>query len=190
MKTQIKKLKLELKELAKQIKQQKSIRKPSHPAHDQYIGLWNCKVLSKTYRHKHVAYCLVRGKTLEQVDSGTGLDMDYVNWIIKTMQPESREKLYVVVNETLSPSQQAVQAGHAVAAFLKKYPNTQWDNGYLIYLKDSPRFKDVNMSTYGAVRDAFHQYADFKEPDLGDKITAYACFGPSTEVYFKGKVLL
>lgn len=189
MKTQIKKLKLELKSIAKQIRNQKKLRKVSHPHHDKYIGQWDTMMLSVEYRHKHVAYCLARGKTLEQCDSGEKLNMGYVDWIIKSMSPESREKLYVVVNEKLHPSQQAVQAGHAVASFLKKYPNTQWDNGYLIYLRDKTDYYG-NMTVFGTVRNYAHEFADFKEPDLENKVTAYAVFGPEAESFFKNKALL
>src|ERR1017187_6571622 len=136
MKTQIKKLKLQLKSLAKSIREQKKLRKPSHPHYDKYIGQWSVELLSISYRHIHVAYCLARGRTLEQVDSGAGLDMEYISWLREAINPDSKEKLYVVVNDKLSIAQQAVQSAHAVAEFMKKYPNTLWSNGYLILLKD------------------------------------------------------
>ena len=43
-------------------------------------------------------------------------------------------KLYALVRKDLSPSQRAVQAGHAVAEWLLRGPKTDWDNGTLIYL--------------------------------------------------------
>jgi hypothetical protein len=183
MKEQIKALKLNLKQIAKEIKNQKRVRKKSHPHHDKYKGDYYVLTLKSEFRHKHVAYCLARGRDLERVDSGARLDMDRVNWILRSMNPESKEKLYVIVNENLSPAQQAVQGAHAVAAFLRKYPNTMWSNGYLIFLKELPR-GDGNMAGYGYVR-LNSEYADFAEPDLGNKITAYACFGPHVEQALK-----
>lgn len=185
MKEQIRALKLNLKEIAKQIKNQKVLRKKLHPHHDKYIGDCSLFNLRVEYRHKHVAYGLVRGRTLEQMDSGENLDMDHVNWIVKAMQPDSKEKLYVVVNDSLSISQQAVQSAHAVAEFMKQNPHTIWRNGYLVLLKDKPGYGgDMRKCVYRC------EHAEFTEPDLDNKVTAYAVFGPNVEAAMKHKSLL
>ena len=186
MKEQIRALKLNLKEISKQIRIQKVLRKKSHPHHDKYIGDCTLHYLRDEFRHKHVAYCLARGRTLDQVDKGLHLDLERVNWIIKAMQPDSKEKLYVVVNETLTISQQAVQSAHAVAEFLRLNPHTMWRNGHLILLKERPGYGG-NMRSHG------HQgceFAVFTEPDLDNRATAYAIFGPDIESVMKGKTLL
>jgi hypothetical protein len=189
MKEQIRALKLNLKEIAVTIRNQKKFRKQSHPDHTLYRGNYHLQCLKHEFRHKHVAYCLVRGRTLEQVDSGNKLDMDYVNWIIKTMQPDSKEKLYVVVNQKLTAAQQAVQSAHAVAEFMKKNPHTMWSNGYLILLKDSPGYDgNMVMGSYYSFNPV--ERANFCEPDLGNKITAYALFGPYVEKRLKNMQLL
>jgi hypothetical protein len=189
MKEQIKKMKLELKELARQIKEKKSQRKNKEiTGGSGYVpGLNELRV---AFRHKHVAYGLARGRTVEQMDSTAGLNMDWVNWILKSMNPDSNAKLYVVVNEKLHPSQQAVQAGHAVAEFLRKNPNTQWSNGHLIYLKDSAGYKGDMLPYWSLKHGGLHQYAEFVEPDLENKVTAYACFGPDAENLLKSRKLV
>jgi len=76
------------------------------------------------------------------------------------------------VRKDLSPIQQAVQAGHAVAEYLLKYPMTSWDNGTLVYLgirdereldKWERKLQRMDVST-----------AVFIEPDIGDQRTALA----------------
>lgn len=186
MKEQIRALKLNLKEIAKTIKNQKILRKESHRHHDKYIGDYALYYLRDEFRHKHVAYCIARGRDIERVDTGLRLDLDRVNWIVKAMQPESKEKLYVVVNETLTPSQQAVQSAHAVAEFLRLNPHSMWRNGYLILLKEKPCFNG-NMRGY---RPRGCEYVEFVEPDLDNKVTAYATFGPNTESAMRNKMLL
>ena len=188
MKTQIQKMKLELKELARQIKEKKSQRKNKEITGGSGLvpGLLE---LRSEFRHKHVAYSIARGRNIEQCDSQNRLNLDWVKWILRSMNPESKEKLYVVVNDKLHPSQQAVQAGHAVAEFLRKNPNTQWSNGHLIYLKEAPGHEG-NMRAYWPLKYGFSQYAEFVEPDVGNKVTAYACFNPEAERLLKNHKLV
>ncbi len=188
MKTQIQRMKQELKQLASQIRSLKAKRKERNadgtPGSGYVHGL--CEA-SSIYRHKHVAYCLLRGKKLEQCDSGDRLDMTHVQWYMDSIKEDSKHKLYVVVSNELTPSQQAVQAGHAVAQFLIEYPHTQWRNGYLIYLKDKPSLHG-NMSPGWWLGST--QCSKFIEPDVGNKVTAYACFGPDAETRFRHHQLL
>lgn len=73
---------------------------------------------------------------------------------------------YVVVRSDLSKSQQAVQAGHALAEYLKEHGFNGWYNGTLIYLK----VKDVAMliSIAEELMAEGHLVSDFYEPDLGE----------------------
>lgn len=79
-------------------------------------------------------------------------------------------KLYVIVRKDLSKSQQAVQAGHALAEYLLHGPFSRWQNGTLIYLgvkglkqleKLKRRFTEEDIP-----------YIEFREPDLNNEVTA------------------
>src|ERR1700677_4755040 len=169
-------MKQELKDLAREIKVKKSQRKNKEitGGHVHVHGLLELKI---AYRHRHVAYCLARGRKMEQCDSSKNLNTTWLDWILKSMNPESKEKLYVIVSDKLSPSQQAVQGGHALAEFLSKHPNTQWSNGYLIYLKQSPAY-DGNLSVYYALSNGSSPSTEFLKTALDNKVTAYAVFSP------------
>lgn len=80
------------------------------------------------------------------------------------------KRLYVLTRKDLSKSQQAVQAGHAVAEYLLKYPSTKWDNGTLIYLG----VQDENelIDWYKNIPSKRKVY--FKEPDRNNEMTAIA----------------
>lgn len=183
MKQSILKLKLELKALARDIKSKKKSRKEYS---NGYVpGLSDARW---EYRHKHVAYCLARGRTLEQIEPnnriGTPpLDMNFINWILSSMKEDSNEKLYVVVDRGLSNAQKAVQSSHAVAQFLIEHPNTQWKNGTLVLMeyqhqKDGRDEVPLVMQYIWAPK---YKKSVFKEPDLNNKVTAGAFFGPPLE---------
>lgn len=80
------------------------------------------------------------------------------------------KKLFVIVRKDLTPSQAAVQAGHAVASYLLHSRCLRWQNEILIYLgvKNLRKlehlrfnFKKNNIS-----------YVEFREPDMNNEITA------------------
>ena len=84
-------------------------------------------------------------------------------------------KLYVLVRSDLSKSQQAVQAGHAVAEFLLFHKDTEWKNGILVYLR-SPGDWDLYNNIEGALKKGA-PYMPFYEPDIDNEITALAILG-------------
>jgi hypothetical protein len=82
------------------------------------------------------------------------------------------KKLYVIARKDLTPSQRAVQAGHAVAEFLLRGPNFRWNNGTLIYLgvKGLKQLENIKRKLdFTGVT-----YVEFREPDIGNEITAIA----------------
>lgn len=177
MKDKILKLKLELKNLAKTIRIQKSKRCKENGGYIPTLF-----ALRQYYRHRHVLYCLARGKTLEQCDSGVGLNMKYIEFQLEALKED--KKLYVIVDKNLPINIQAVQSAHAVAEFMKLHPATMWENGTLVMLKADVR--------YPAWKYKFlpYEYAEFHEPDLKDALTAYTVFGPGTEEDFKNLPLV
>ena len=86
-----------------------------------------------------------------------------------------QHKLYVITRKDLSKSQQAVQAGHALAEYLLNNRLTNWDNGTLVYLKVNNEGElkrltnDLNWSNI--------PHVSFKEPDIGNQLTAIASLG-------------
>lgn len=85
------------------------------------------------------------------------------------------KKLYVIVRKDLSKSQQAVQGGHALAEYVLQNRDTVWDNGTLVYLgiRDEGELKDLtNALEYDRIC-----HTIFREPDIGDEITAIASLG-------------
>jgi len=83
------------------------------------------------------------------------------------------KKLYVIVRKDLSTSQQAVQAGHAVAAFLLHGQFfRRWENETLIYLGVKGLTQLTNLKRKLDFNDI--SYVEFREPDIGNQVTAIA----------------
>lgn len=89
------KFKSELKGLAKEIRERRAKTKQYQREHGGcHPHRWNCKNWEDyeytnkqwEYRHKHIAYCLLRGRTYEQIEKpkeGNEPDMDYITTIMK-----------------------------------------------------------------------------------------------------------
>jgi hypothetical protein len=88
------------------------------------------------------------------------------------MSSPQSPRLYVLIRADLSPEQQAVQAGHAVAEFILRGPATHWNNDYLIYLhvknEDELFYWGDRLERKG------HVWIGFKEPDMDNELTAIA----------------
>jgi len=82
------------------------------------------------------------------------------------------KKLYVLVRKDLSKSQQAIQAGHAVAEYLLRGRLSSWDNGTLVYLAAE---NEKDLKSWGEL---FHimsvDCVGFNEPDKNNELTAIA----------------
>ena len=94
------------------------------------------------------------------------------------------KKLYVLVRKDLSRSQQAVQAGHAVAEYLKQHPNTEWQNGTLVYLVvyNERHLADMAKQLLGEGY-AAKDIVGFHEPDRDNEMTAFAVLGNGTPMF-------
>jgi len=81
-------------------------------------------------------------------------------------------KLYVIVRKDLSISQRAVQAGHVVAEFLLHSPFSRWKNETLIYLGVKGLIQLENLKY--KLENLGISYIEFREPDIGNEVTAIA----------------
>ncbi len=103
---------------------------------------------------------------------------------------EKEMKMFVLVRKDLPNIQKAVQAGHAVAEFLLKFPyknQYNWNNGTLIYLT----VKDKNE--LGWWDHKLHKksipHMSFREPDLNNEMTALAAVTGSEDLFKKLQLL-
>lgn len=95
----LKELKEALKEAAVEIRNKKAKRKGS--PYGRVVGL---DTLRYTYRHYHIAYCLIRGRVMEEIErtcaEDNKPDMTYVNRIMKPIVTlwEAKKQLELVTN--------------------------------------------------------------------------------------------
>jgi hypothetical protein len=196
----LKELKSELKSLAEQIRIKRTEYKAAQRAGN--AGWPEFRSLCYTFRHKHIAYCLLRGRTREQIESFVREDNkaneDYIQELMdgyknhvailtgtleRPRQPETPlKRLYVIVDETLPKSYQAAQAGHAIAEFMKS--SKEWNNEVLILLK----------APYSTIKkyagNSYCKFVGFSEPDLGNRLTAIAGVQDISSSLVKGLPLL
>ena len=81
-------------------------------------------------------------------------------------------KMFVIVRKDLSTSQQAVQAGHALAEYLLHGPFSRWQNGTLIYLGVKGLNQLENLKRKFKLENI--KFIEFREPDLNNETTAIA----------------
>jgi hypothetical protein len=166
MKQQIKKMKLELKELAKQIKTEKPEYRSTVSLYDKsqvecmgwnkkpYIGkdpkladkIWKLSSsidkARQEFRHKHIAYCLARGRTLAQIESSGQRcstekhsfnckcpNMNYVEEIMKGMEDEALRSSEVGPLEVAASSSVGSCASGVDAPISESKPVEQRDAG-------------------------------------------------------------
>ena len=68
-----------------------------------------------------------------------------------------------------------MQCGHALAQYLIDYPDTEWDNGTLIYLDGGSERDLMRWGEKLTMRGI--KYSAFIEPDIGHQLTAIASLG-------------
>ena len=81
------------------------------------------------------------------------------------------QRLYVLIDKSLTPVYGCVQGGHAVAQWLLTHPKQPWNNNYLIYLQASIEEWKNKLNYLGI------DYTQFNEPDLGNRTTSLAVLG-------------
>jgi len=86
------------------------------------------------------------------------------------------KRLYLVVRADLSPGQQAVQACHALRAFVEEHPDTdrEWfdESNTLVLLSAQDERALKRLGTKAVMVGV--PCSEFREPDLDDSLTAIA----------------
>lgn len=152
------------------------------------------------WRCHHIVYCMLRGKTLEQIENHrlkktyAGDSEDKLQKTIAEMLDVvdkgdyDLQKLYVFLTvPNLKPSEQAVQMGHGVALFMDTYPGV-WRNTTLVYLEQPQGGFWYQLRNMG-YRLGFWT-TSWQEPDLKFAFTSTAAFGLLTQRAFKQCQLL
>ncbi len=97
------------------------------------------------------------------------------------------KRLFVLIRDDLkNEAYKAVQAGHAVAEFMLKYPE-EWLNSYLIYVRVRDEERLSLWSKKALLRN--YPFAVFTEPDQKHEATAMACLPDNQKFFDKLQVL-
>jgi len=175
-------LKNELKSLGKDIAELKTELKATQRA-NKYAGTLQNKLryLKHDFRHKHIAYCLMRGVPLEMIENPRADNKPNLELVRSIIDEHSKlTKLYVFVRQDISFAQQAVQAGHAIAMASANETRDDWkpENGIVILLAVRD-LEDLRRVRNVLVKDSRRTIYQFIEPDMGNEATAIAVFAPS-----------
>ncbi len=84
-------------------------------------------------------------------------------------------KLYVLIRKDLSTSQQAVQAGHAVAEYCRHFPDSPWGYRSLVYLSVENEYELKDWLEI--LKSNKDEFAQFNEPWWDNELTAIAVLG-------------
>jgi len=165
-----------------------------------YMQTWSGNVesldeLREQARCLNIARGLLRGLKLEQIEAtprlSTGSKMEQYQYelIVKRALALITDDfpIYVAVNTAIgmTPEQQAVQAGHALASLVQGVRNLPWDadKSVLKYMDGSMLFGPAAANfasnvTKFALENPASTWCYFTEPDLGDRVTAVAIYAP------------
>jgi len=153
-------------------------------------------------RHMNIAYGMVRGKTMKQIENkvreGNEPNMAFVANLTKMLMVDEKYltfdwgdspklKMYVLVRKDLAPDHRMVQGGHAVAQYLLDHKEEHWKNGTMVYVAVDVEADLIIWER--KLREAGKKYSSFTEPDWGAPTqTAIACV--DTGEIFEGLPLL
>jgi hypothetical protein len=149
------------------------------------------------YRYRHIAYSLVRGRTMGQIERPKHApDMARIEEIrleLEAAASQDRESsaaaheatLYVIVDTAVEPHLRPAQAGHAIAEFTRRHPQA-WNNGRLVLLVSESLHVMHGMRTNSQVK-----VAKYQEVAFGMKTTAVAISVPPalTKEFSRHKLL-
>lgn len=82
-------------------------------------------------------------------------------------------KMYVIVREDLDSTYRMVQGAHALAQYMIDFPGA-WKNGTLVFAKVKNIYALLKLREELSL--SKKKYSEFYEPDIGNELTAIACY--------------